>query len=402
MAELYEILLPNEDRAREYQVKNWTEDKVLLPDGSVVLGLLYPQKVEVEGTVPVSGDFYQSTQPVSKADGIDVVQGSLADAAIVTDANGTISGKLRGIIKLLLDQITVKLAAGVNLIGQVGIDQTTPGTTNAVAAKLIDEAGVSYGIQQVDNKPRVSVMPYLYDIAEKNVAGHEIWAKLGFNSAVTTSNIISPQGGVYVFPVAEQHMHIIGGAEDKADGTGIQELTIYYLDDTYAQKSVDVVPTGAAAAETSVSDIFRIQHIRAKTVGTGGVAAGNISIKNHAETITYGFIEQGHTRQRQAVWTVPAGKNLYIVLFNTSAINTAANKYCTITLMATYDDKADIALSAGLFFMTYSEISLENTPMAICFNVPLRFVAGTDLIVVGTGNGTATVSVGLRGWLEDS
>lgn len=35
------------------------------------------------------------------ADGADVNAGSTADAAVVTDANGTLSGKLRGIVKML-------------------------------------------------------------------------------------------------------------------------------------------------------------------------------------------------------------------------------------------------------------------------------------------------------------
>lgn len=37
------------------------------------------------------------------ADGADVNAGSTTDAAIVTDANGTLSGKLRGLVKILAD-----------------------------------------------------------------------------------------------------------------------------------------------------------------------------------------------------------------------------------------------------------------------------------------------------------
>lgn len=42
----------------------------------------------------------------SIADGADVVQGALADAAVITDTSGTLSGKLRGIIKLLASVIS--------------------------------------------------------------------------------------------------------------------------------------------------------------------------------------------------------------------------------------------------------------------------------------------------------
>jgi|GEM_PF-3306957 len=83
-----------------------------------------------------------ASYPSTVADGANVVLGAVADAAVSTDAAGTISAKLRGIVKLLVAQITVKLAAGVALIGKVGIDQTTPGTTNRVDARVTD--GTTY------------------------------------------------------------------------------------------------------------------------------------------------------------------------------------------------------------------------------------------------------------------
>lgn len=42
--------------------------------------------------------------------------GAITDAAVTTDADGTLSGKLRGIIKLLVDKIFVKLHDGTNAL----------------------------------------------------------------------------------------------------------------------------------------------------------------------------------------------------------------------------------------------------------------------------------------------
>jgi hypothetical protein len=53
-------------------------------------------------------------------------------AAVVTDADGTIQQYLRGLVKLIVAKITVQLDTGSNVVGKVGIDQTTPGTTNKV------------------------------------------------------------------------------------------------------------------------------------------------------------------------------------------------------------------------------------------------------------------------------
>jgi len=91
---------------------------------------------------------------VSLADGADVAEGATTDVAVTGDNSGTVSAKLRGINKILADvwdsinsRLTVfvdnatlavtqsgswVLSAGAAIIGQVGIDQTTPGTTNGV------------------------------------------------------------------------------------------------------------------------------------------------------------------------------------------------------------------------------------------------------------------------------
>jgi hypothetical protein len=47
------------------------------------------------------------------------------------------------------------------------------------ASMFVNELGVPYGVKHINNKPRVSSMPYLYDIAEGNVTDHVPFAKLG-------------------------------------------------------------------------------------------------------------------------------------------------------------------------------------------------------------------------------
>lgn len=65
-------------------------------------------KADLTETQPVSLASVPS-HAVTTIDGGNVAQGATTDAAVVTDTTGTISGKLRGIVKLLLDKITVRL-----------------------------------------------------------------------------------------------------------------------------------------------------------------------------------------------------------------------------------------------------------------------------------------------------
>lgn len=57
--------------------------------------------------------------------------GSTSAAKVITDANGTIQQYLRGLVSQWIAG-TLVLGTGANVIGKVGIDQTTPGTTNLV------------------------------------------------------------------------------------------------------------------------------------------------------------------------------------------------------------------------------------------------------------------------------
>lgn len=127
------------------------------------------------------------------ASGATSVWGATSDAAVTTDTTGTISGKLRGLVKwafermpaslgqkakaasfpvtlasdedllsrlgevqasptsnTVLDRLKalltgIVLAAGTAIIGKVGIDQTTPGTTDSVSVATAQGAGATIG-----------------------------------------------------------------------------------------------------------------------------------------------------------------------------------------------------------------------------------------------------------------
>lgn len=60
---------------------------------------------------------------------------------------------------------------------------------DALPIEFVDEAGLAYGVKHIQNKPRVSAMPYTYDIAEGNVTDHRNWSKIGFHAAISTTEL---------------------------------------------------------------------------------------------------------------------------------------------------------------------------------------------------------------------
>lgn len=94
-------------------------------------------------------------------------------------------------------------------------------------SQLIDENGAAYGVKHINNKPRVSAMPYLYDVAEGNVEDHAAWAKIGFNGALvaaTEADLWSATGTVN-FPASAMQMEIISSNNVDDIGTSIKSGT---------------------------------------------------------------------------------------------------------------------------------------------------------------------------------
>lgn len=86
--------------------------------------------------------------PSTVVDGGNVALGTTTGAKVITDSTGTIQQYLRGLIYLLVTSgqalVTATLAAGSAIIGKVGIDHTTPGTTDAVLTRDSYAAAVSF------------------------------------------------------------------------------------------------------------------------------------------------------------------------------------------------------------------------------------------------------------------
>lgn len=101
-------------------------------------------KIDGSGVaLPVTGTLFGGA--VTIADGADATEGAIADAIVAAGATGTISAKLRRATQGLEDLKTlIVLAAGSAIIGKVGIDQTTPGTTNNVTNKPLPDATSTY------------------------------------------------------------------------------------------------------------------------------------------------------------------------------------------------------------------------------------------------------------------
>ena len=269
---------------------------------------------------------------------------------------------------------------------------------------LTDVNGTAFGLKTIEGKPRVSSTPYSYDIAEGNVLNHKEWSKLGYNAGVgATAEDLIVLSGAYVFPTDNTAMTVESSdnTQDKTGGTGALKVKITYLDKLYAENTVEVTLNGttAVAIESSAgvnANIFRINSFKITSVGTGGVSVGNLSIK--AGGVTYGYIIAGQTYSRDFIYTVPAGKALFITSFTLGSTSATAQKNCRFTLRANYDHDLETVSAVNLFYPLF-EATLTDQTMQRSLEIPIKIPATVTLRMSVMGDGTiATGSA--RGWIE--
>lgn len=211
--------------------------------------------------------------------------------------------------------------------------------------RFLDQNGVPYGIRHSNGKPRVSATPYLYDIALGNLPGHALVIINGRNPDVDNlMEDVWELGGLYVFPPAGgiQLSLQSTSAADAALGTGARTVDIDVLLSDYSELTIALTLTGVTPVLTTQMNILRVNRFHVMTAGTGEVAAGNITLKNVAQTITYAQISAGVNAQRQAIYTVPLGKNLYITAWKYHVGASATARYAEFMLRAKTSDNDEL------------------------------------------------------------
>lgn len=168
--------------------------------------------------------------------------------------------------------------------------------------------------------------PYELQVAKGQIVGASPINKFGANSNVgTTEETIWTNGGNITWPAAAFTAYIVSSdAADTSAGTGARTVTVSGLDADYKDKTVSVTLNGTSAVAIS-GTWLRINRAFVTSSGTGGAAAGTITIQDVGATVVYANLGLGNQTQ-MAVYTVPAGHTLYVdqITF-TAAVSTGSN-----------------------------------------------------------------------------
>lgn len=267
--------------------------------------------------------------------------------------------------------------------------------------KLIDENEAEFGISHTGNELNVLATPEAWEITREDIPGKTAIHILGNNDATSSSiEDMWEAGSLYVFPPAGGiQMEVAGGANDTAAGSGVQQVMLHYLDDSYIPRFEFVEMNGATPVDTVATNILRVQNMHSSRVGGNGVAAGNITLKDTSASVEYTRIRADINTSLTGVWTVPGHQTLYITGWETGAIGQTANRTSEFLLRATSSFHG--ALLPGIFNVkdiTHSQVGSTPTP----FRLPIKIPAKADVKVSVVSSAAMECACHVEGWCENT
>ena len=262
------------------------------------------------------------------------------------------------------------------------------GTTPVAFA---DENYVKYGVRHINNKPRVSSMPYLYDIAEGNIPDHSAVRRFGHNHNVGTSwETVYATSNLKTYLTSAERLQIVSDdVADDSTGTGARTLTVVGLDTNYDALTETITMNGTTNVLTDAS-FLRVECITVATAGSLGYNKGTITISNNADDTVLEQIAETTNQSLCACYTVPNGKTCYVTQ---SMATESSSKGSNFSFW--------VRPFGGLWAIQ-REITLLDSSLVLPMTIPMKIPAKADIEIRAKGIlAGANVTAGFEGWVED-
>jgi len=219
----------------------------------------------------------------------------------------------------------------------------------------------------------------------------------GYVTSVDSATQLTISGGFSYGGTGSGRSYIIVDTSAKA---GAQAIEINFLNGSYVEEREIVVLNGTTVVPTTNTKIFRVNSFRVITAGANKVPTGNLTLRHIDNTPVYSYITAGFNRARNAMYTVPAGKTLYVTDFNGGYATTGnANKeYARITTRANVDPATSFMTDS--MFYPFTDAVCQNTTINTILSIPTKLPEKTDIKLSVIASATGVVITTLRGWLE--
>jgi len=206
--------------------------------------------------------------------------------------------------------------------------------------------------------------PFELQVSRGQIYLHNTLFKYGYNpNIINVEETIWDGGGIYAYPSSAVAMTVTSASG--ATDSGVR-VWVYGLDTDYVEVNEEVT-LNASGTATTTQTFLRV--FRAFVSGATA-PAGNITIANGGTT--YAQITAGENQTLMAVYTVPAGKTLYLSSGTATHGTDTAGAYMTIRFMTR---------QPGGVFRTSVKVDVTGGELLFPFTYPLWLPEKSDLEV---------------------
>ena len=311
----------------------------------------------INNPVPVTGTFFQATQPVSGTVTIQdggnsiTVDGTVAvnQPVAITDNDSSITVDGTISVNNFPSTQTVDGTVALDTASLAALETTTVDTiTNPVT--IIDGGGTI----TVDG----IMTPYLIGIAQGLVSGTSSVNKFGYRESIPSSYQTIWDGTAdYAYAAAGTVLAVADNTGSDNNGT----VEVQGLDQNYAPIT-ETLTIGGAASSNQFLRVFRARMI---TSNTGSTNVDEIRIKRATTDLAIILAAAGQTLM--SLYTIPAGKTGYLIRLqgNVDANNDALFRLVSRPLNGSFNVKGQFGVFASGYTVDYP--------------IPLVFTEKTDL-----------------------
>lgn len=244
--------------------------------------------------------------------------------------------------------------------------------------------------------------PFELQVSRGQIAYHKTLFKYGYNPLIINVNeTIWDGGGLYTYPSTAAVRYVSSSsANDASAGTGARTVYFEGLDANYNEVSETVTLNGQTQVATT-KQFLRVHRGYVVTAGSGNTNAGDIYIGTSGATggvptsTFYAKIVAGEGQTLMAVYTIPAGKTLYLNNGTATHGTDTSGAYMTIRFMVR---------EYGGIFRTRTKIDVTGSEILFPFQYPIKLPEKTDLEVraICNKNQNNAVSATFEGIIIDN
>ena len=181
-------------------------------------------------------------------------------------------------------------------------------------------------------------------------------------------------------------------------GMGVRTIRVLYLDTNGVAQSEDVTLNGQTEVTMTATNVMFVQMLFSLTAGINMVAAGDIDVRNVADTVVNRIGVSGN-HSLSTMRQVPAGKVLYITGFHASSVAAGVGKRAIVRLRTT--SHGGIVGAAGIYIFRHTVILINSTSGWIPFDPPLKIPALSTVKISVWTTGATLVNGAWIGWIEN-